>query len=131
MSVTLHRLRQISLPVDDVDRAEAFYTGILGLRKLHRFGQLLFLDCDGVRLFISPVERLPFTPATTALYFHTNDIALTWKELRAKGVSFIDLPHMIAEMPDHDLWMAFFTDPAGNPLALLHEAPRGWKPNLA
>lgn len=32
-----------------------------------------------------------------------------------------DTPHLIAEMPDHDLWMAFFRDTEGNLLALMSE----------
>ena len=35
---------------------------------------------------------------------------------------------MIALNP---LWMAFFRDPAGNTLALMQEAPRGYKPAAA
>jgi methylmalonyl-CoA/ethylmalonyl-CoA epimerase len=31
-------------------------------------------------------------------------------------------------MEDHDLWMTFFKDPAGNTLALMQEAPKGYKP---
>jgi methylmalonyl-CoA/ethylmalonyl-CoA epimerase len=29
--------------------------------------------------------------------------------------------HLIAKMPDHELWMAFFRDPDGNLLALMSE----------
>jgi hypothetical protein len=29
-------------------------------------------------------------------------------------------------MEDHDLWMVFFKDPAGNLHALMQEAPKGW-----
>jgi methylmalonyl-CoA/ethylmalonyl-CoA epimerase len=35
---------------------------------------------------------------------------------------------LIAKMDDHDLWMAFFTDPDGHTLALMHEAPKGYTP---
>jgi hypothetical protein len=31
-------------------------------------------------------------------------------------------------MEDHDLWMAFFNDPDGHSLALMHEAPKGYIP---
>jgi hypothetical protein len=31
-------------------------------------------------------------------------------------------------MDDHDLWMAFFADPDGHTLALMHEAPKGYAP---
>jgi hypothetical protein len=29
---------------------------------------------------------------------------------------------------EHDLWMAFFTDPGGHTLALMQEAPKGHLP---
>ena len=50
MSVSLGPIGQIALPVSDVERAEAFYGGVLGLRKLYRLGDLTFFDCAGVRL---------------------------------------------------------------------------------
>jgi hypothetical protein len=31
------------------------------------------------------------------------------------------MPHKIADMPDHALWMGFFTDSEGNTLALMEE----------
>ena len=45
-----------------------------------------------------------------------------------RGVSFTSRPHLIAKMDDHDLWMAFFTDPDGHTLALMQEAPKGFVP---
>ncbi len=36
------------------------------------------------------------------------------------------MPHLIAKMDDHDLWMAFFNDPDGHTLALMQEAPKGY-----
>ena len=41
---------------------------------------------------------------------------------------FKDQPHLIAPLEDHDLWMTFFDDPDGNALALMMEAPKGFKP---
>ena len=38
-----------------------------------------------------------------------------------RGVEFIDEPHLIARMPDHELWMSFFKDPSDNMLALMSE----------
>ena len=48
MGVTLGPIGQIAHPVSDVDRAEAFYGNVLGLRKLYRYGDLTFFDCAGV-----------------------------------------------------------------------------------
>ena len=41
--------------------------------------------------------------------------------LSSRGVRFEEGPHLIARMPDHELWMAFFRDPDENLLALMAE----------
>ena len=130
MPITLNQIGQIGLPVDDVDKAEQFYAQTIGLRKLYRYGNLLFFDCAGVRLLLEKTEARPFTPSGSVIYFRTPDISVTMKELLARGVEFSDQPHLIAAMEDHDLWMVFFKDPAGNTLALMQEAPKGYKVNV-
>jgi len=35
-----------------------------------------------------------------------------------------DEPHLIAQLPDHDLWMAFFRDPDRNLLGIMSERER-------
>ena len=40
--------------------------------------------------------------------------ALAVAELKQRGIALTHTPHLIATMDDHDLWMAFFTDPDGN-----------------
>lgn len=52
----LNQVGQIALPVIDTDRAEAFYEKVIGLRKLYRFGDLLFFDCAGVRLLLEKIR---------------------------------------------------------------------------
>ena len=128
MPFALNQIGQIGIGVSDVDRAEAFYGGTLGLRKLYRFGDLLFFDCAGVRLFIEKVAAPAEAARASPLYFRCADIALAVRELSGRGVTFTSEPHLIAEMEDHDLWMAFFADPDGHTLALMQEAPKGYKP---
>ena len=126
---SLSAIGQIALKVQNIDVAEKFYESTLGLRKLYRFGNLVFFDCAGVRLMVDQEEEdKPSSPAASVIYFRTADIALTARELKSRGVSFIDEPHLIAPMPDHDLWMTFFKDPSGNLLALMCEAPKGYQP---
>jgi methylmalonyl-CoA/ethylmalonyl-CoA epimerase len=36
-------------------------------------------------------------------------------------VAFEDEPHLIAKMPDHELWMTFFRDPDRNLHGLMSE----------
>ncbi|MGA8756395.1 MAG: VOC family protein [Stellaceae bacterium] len=128
MLLNLNHIGQIALPVVDTDRAEAFYENVIGLRKLYRFGDLSFFDCAGVRLLLdkatSPTEFRP----QGCIYFRCADIGLTVAELERRGITFTDPPHRIAPMDDHDLWMAFFKDPDGHTLAVMQEAPKGYKP---
>ena len=128
MTLSLNQIGQIGLGVTDVDRAEAFYGDTLGLRKLYRFGDLLFFDCAGVRLFLEKVGEPSEVRHASPIYFRCADLSLTVQELKSRGVAFTSEPHLIAEMDDHDLWMAFFADPDGHTLALMQEAPKGYKP---
>jgi predicted enzyme related to lactoylglutathione lyase len=62
--------------------------------------------------------------SSTILYFRVPDIQGAAAALRDKGVVFLQEPHLVARMKSHDLWLAFFKDPAGNPLALMSEVAR-------
>jgi methylmalonyl-CoA/ethylmalonyl-CoA epimerase len=128
MQLNLNQIGQIALAVGDVDRAEAFFGGELGLRKLYRFGDLCFFDCAGVRLMLEKARDPDEIRRSSVIYFRCADIVLAVRELQARGVSFTTTPHRIAELEDHDLWMAFFKDPDGHTLAVMHEAPKGYAP---
>jgi methylmalonyl-CoA/ethylmalonyl-CoA epimerase len=41
--------------------------------------------------------------------------------MQSRGVPFVDDPHLVARMPDHELWMCFFKDPDGHTFALMEE----------
>ena len=128
MRLDLNRIGQIAISVADTDRAERFYEDTLGLRKLYRFGDLVFFDCAGVRLMIGKAEDPGEVARASTLYFRCADLALSVAELKRRGVAFVDEPHLIAPMEDHDLWMSFFRDPDGHLLALMQEAPKGYAP---
>ena len=126
MLLNLSHIGQIALPVADVDRSEAFYEKVIGLKKLFRFGDLSFFDCAGVRLLLDKSQE-PISHSG-CIYFRCADIALAVAELEKRGAVFSSKPHLIAKMDDHDLWMAFFNDPDGHILALMQEAPKGYTP---
>lgn len=128
MLLNLSHIGQISLPVSDTDRSEAFYETALGLKKLYRFGDLAFFDCAGVRLLLDKVGNPADLVPQGCIYFRCADIALAVAELAKRGLTFMSPPHLIAKMDDHDLWMAFFRDPDGHTLALMQEAPKGFTP---
>ena len=66
-------------------------------------------------------EDAAFQGHSSVLYYKVPDMQQTHQELMGKGVVFLQEPHLIAKMPDHDLWMAFFQDPEGNLLGLMCE----------
>ena len=128
MLLNLSQIGQIALPVVDVDRSEAFYRDVIGLRRLYRYGDLSFFDCAGVRLLLDKVKDPARFAPQGVIYFRCADIALTVTVLESRGVAFTLGPHLIAKMDDHDLWMAFFNDPDGHVLAVMQEAPKGYAP---
>jgi methylmalonyl-CoA/ethylmalonyl-CoA epimerase len=128
MLLNLSHIGQIALPVAEVDRSEAFYEHVIGLKKLYRFGDLSFFDCAGVRLLLEKAADPAAVSPQGCIYFRCADIALAVRALEKRALAFTSRPHLIARMDDHDLWMAFFNDPDGHTLALMQEAPKGYTP---
>jgi methylmalonyl-CoA/ethylmalonyl-CoA epimerase len=121
MPTPLIEIGQIAIRVHDVERATAFYRDALGLEFLFDAGPLAFLRCGDVRLMLTTPERDEFDHPSSTLYFKVDDIHTARDELVAQGVPFEDEPHLIAKMPDHELWMTFFRDPDRNLHGLMCE----------
>jgi methylmalonyl-CoA/ethylmalonyl-CoA epimerase len=123
--VGITRLGQIQIGTKDVERAAEFYEKVLGLKLLFKAPPgLAFFDCGGVRLMLDRPEKPEFDHPSSVLYFAVPDIQAAHAGMKEKGVHFEDEPHLIAKMPDHDLWMTFFRDSEGNLLGLMSEVPR-------
>ena len=118
----LTSIGQIAVPVGDIGRAIAFYRDVLGMRFLFQAPPGLgFFDCAGVRLMLdAPAKAQPGTHGSV-IYYKVPDLQAAFETLSARGVVFEAKPHLIARLPDHELWMAFFRDPDGNLLALMSE----------
>lgn len=117
----LSTIGQIALTVRDSARSVAFYRDVLGMKLLFEMPGMGFFDCGGIRLMLSASETLE--TYSSILYFKVPDIQTAYETLREREVVFDREPHMIARMPDHELWMAFFRDPDRNLLALMSEVP--------
>jgi methylmalonyl-CoA/ethylmalonyl-CoA epimerase len=118
----LAEIGQIAVPVADIDRAITFYRDVLGMRFLFKAPPGLgFFDCGGVRLMLDAPARAQGQTGSSIIYYKVPDIADACETLSARGVRFEAKPHLIAKLPDHDLWMAFFRDPDDNLLALMCE----------
>lgn len=133
--IRLGRIGQVAQHVADIDRSVAFYRDALGLPlSFMAAPSLAFFDCAGTRLMLSAeggddAAGAAAQPSSTFLYFSVADIAAARDTLRSRGVVFTDEPHIVARTGDVDVWMTFFRDPDGHPLALMSEvlsaAPTG------
>ena len=122
---SLTSIGQISINVHDVKRATDFYRDTLGMKFLFEAGDMAFFDCGGVRLFLSKPDKPEYDHPTSFIYYRVVDIQKSYEILLARGVTVEEKPTLVAQLPDHDLWMAFFRDPDNNPLVLMSEVPRG------
>ena len=118
----LAQIGQIAVPVSDIERAIAFYRDTLGMRLLFQaLPGLGFFDCAGVRLMLDAPAKVHAGNFSSVIYYTVPDLHSAFGTLSARGVIFEAKPHLIARLPDHELWMAFFRDPDGNLLALMSE----------
>ena len=121
-SLGLATIGQIAMNAKDIPRAVRFYRDSLGMQLLFEVPpKMAFFDCAGVRLMLSLPENAEFDHAGSVLYVRVDDIEQSYATFRDRGVTFLDEPHLIARMPDHELWMTFFRDSEGNTLALMCE----------
>jgi methylmalonyl-CoA/ethylmalonyl-CoA epimerase len=120
----LSTIGQIAMTSHDIARTVQFYRDKLGIRLLFEAPpSMAFFDCGGVRLMLGPPEGAK-DAVSSIVYFKVDDIQAAAATLKARGVEFERDPHLVAKMPDHDLWLAFFRDPDRNALALMCEIRR-------
>jgi methylmalonyl-CoA/ethylmalonyl-CoA epimerase len=121
-TTALSAIGQIAMPVKDLTRGVEFYRDRLGLPLLFQAPPgLAFFKCGDIRLMVEVPGEKEFQHPGSPLYFKVDDIDGAYRDLRQRGVTFRGEPHLIAKMPDHELWMAFFDDGEGNTHALMHE----------
>ena len=117
----IKQIGQIAINVHDTNRAVEFYRDTLGLNHLFTAGQLAFFDCGGVRLMLSPPDKPEFDHPSSILYFKVDDIQSAHQQLMQKNVKMEDKPHLVARMPDHELWLNDFRDSENNLMCLMSE----------
>lgn len=117
----LKGIGQIAITAHDVPRAVRFYRDVLGLELLFEMPKMAFFDAGGVRLMLSLPEEERFDHPASIIYYRVADLDAAHARIVAAGASFERPPHLVAKMPDHELWMAFCDDSEGNTLALMEE----------
>ncbi|MGE7187162.1 VOC family protein [Peribacillus sp. NPDC006672] len=114
-------VRQIGIPVKDIQKAIGYYKDLLGLPLLFNTDNMAFFECNETRLLLSLPEKEEFAHSSSVIYFQVENIKETYEELHKKGVSFINEPHMVAKMGQIETWMTFFKDTEGNTHSLISE----------
>jgi len=120
----LTQIGQIAINVHDLERAIAFYRDQLGMPHLFTVPKMAFFNCSGLRLMLAVPEKAEFDHPSSIIYFKVENMQSAHGTLAARGVPFEQPPHLVAKMPDHDLWLAFFHDSENNLLALMSEVAR-------
>jgi methylmalonyl-CoA/ethylmalonyl-CoA epimerase len=117
----LDQIGQIAVPVTDIERSIRFYRDNLGMRFLFQAPPgLAFFDLNGVRLMLDGPAKAQ-AGNSSVIYYKVDDLQSAFETLLKRSVQFETEPHLIAKMPDHDLWMAFLRDPDKNLIALMCE----------
>ena len=126
MSLANATVMQVLIPVADLDRGVAFYRDVLGIPFLFTAPpQMAFFMCGGVRLLVGVPPEGQKQRGAAAVYFGIADIRSAFASLKAKGVRFQAEPHVVHRTSNSELWLAEFTDPDGNQLALMSERALG------
>jgi catechol 2,3-dioxygenase-like lactoylglutathione lyase family enzyme len=122
----LQRLDHFGLEVADLERAERFYTDVLGLTIRARFGDQVLMQCGDQNLALFRVARPPLDPAARrdriahplgkghhAFRVSREDFTAAQDRLTAAGVEIAPT----IDWGDHDC--RYFLDPDGNLLEIV------------
>lgn len=119
-------IRQLLIPVDDFERGVAFYRDTLGIPFLFAAPpQMAFFNCSGIRLLVGVMPPGRAAQRGSAIYFQIADIHALYASLKERAVQFAATPHVVHRTASSELWLAEFTDPDGNQLALMEEVATG------
>jgi catechol 2,3-dioxygenase-like lactoylglutathione lyase family enzyme len=125
-SLQLAGIDQIGLSCTDLDEAEHFYCGVLGLQLAGAVPNVMkFFGCNGLNIVMFRSDTIS---PNSIIYFRVppepgliNQKVLS---LRSKAIRIESDPHVIARNWNGcDVWVAFFRDPFGNLLALKSDVP--------
>lgn len=129
-ALKLQKLVHFTIPVKDLDRAETFYTGLLGFVKVRRSPHMCFLRC-GADLFVLTHSDMPVDPNPPERHeIHTAFLArgaeydAALQVLSENGVQVF-----LEESRDRGTFQgrsAYFHDPDGNVIELIDLANDPW-----
>lgn len=102
----------------DIEKAEQFYGGVLGLPVGKRYGSMPGVEFETGSLTLAVVQAdafgMEFSVSKQAIALHVDDVLAARTLLESSGVEFL-----VDTIDSGVCHMAFFSDPDGNAL-LLH-----------
>src|SRR5689334_19686217 len=119
MSIDVTATDFITVPTQDLSKAEPFYRDVLGLRFAKRWGKMPGVEYETGNLTLALMEPEAFggefRRSGTAVALRVADVAAARAQLEAQGITFF------GDIIDSGVcFQAFFADPDGNPLILHH-----------
>jgi methylmalonyl-CoA/ethylmalonyl-CoA epimerase len=122
MNLSNATIGQLMIPIEDFDRGVSFYKSTLGLPFLFSAPpQMAFFMCGSIRLLVGVMPAGQAAQRGSTIYFKVDDIQGVASSLKSEGVGFLAEPHVVHRTATSELWLAEFTDPDGNQLALMSE----------
>lgn len=106
----------VTLIVNDIERAVQFYTDVLGLHLKARYdNQFAQVEAPGTIIALHPAVKngpQPGKSESMSIGFSVDNLDMTIEQLKSKGIVFSRISD------DVQVRLAFFTDSDGNPLYL-------------
>ncbi|WP_207510689.1 VOC family protein [Longitalea luteola] len=124
------RIGHVHLKVSDLDKALAFYQGLLGFEIMQRYGtQAVFISAGGYHHHIGLntwySKNAPPAPQRACGLFHTAILYPTRRDLAVVLKRLIDANYPLTGTADHGVSEAIYlNDPDGNGVELYFDRPR-------
>jgi catechol 2,3-dioxygenase len=124
------RIGHVHLKVADLDKALAFYQGLLGFEIIQRYGtQAVFISAGGYHHHIGLntwySKNAPPAPQRACGLFHTAILYPTRRDLAVALKRLLDARYPLTGTADHGVSEAIYLDdPDGNGVELYYDRPR-------
>ena len=120
----LNGVMQIAIPARDIARATAFYRDALGFGLLMNGPNMAFLDCNGIMIYLDANPGGAEPGGNSLVYFRATNIERAHEAFKNSGVTIHREPHIIASLPDRDVWLMWIRDSEANLLGIMEERPK-------
>jgi predicted enzyme related to lactoylglutathione lyase len=127
-AASVSRIKQVAIPVHDLDAAKRFYRDVLGLQHLFDAPPALsFFNCGGIQLMLAgpAAQGADGDSQHPVLFYDVSDIKSAYTRMTGAGAASLNEPHVIARMNGREIWIAELDDGQGNVVGLMGETVAG------